>query len=106
MPDPEAFWYGVRCVFHWKVWERAPYEERLTIWRAESMDEAIRLAYEEAQEYASENEVICLDFGQAYLIGSGEDPGHGGEVFSLLRDSELEPDDYLRSFFETGTEHT
>jgi len=28
----------------------------------------------------------------------------GAEVFSLLRESDLEPDAYLDAFFDTGTE--
>jgi len=36
-------------------------------------------------------------------------PGHpssGAEVFSLVRDSELGTDEYLDSFFDTGTERS
>jgi hypothetical protein len=33
-----------------------------------------------------------------------ESPGYGTEVFSLMRDSVLEPNAYLSTFFETGTE--
>jgi hypothetical protein len=33
-----------------------------------------------------------------------DEPGQGAEIFSLLRDSELEPDEYLDAFFDTGTE--
>ncbi|WGX98091.1 hypothetical protein [Nocardioides sp. L-11A] len=31
-------------------------------------------------------------------------PGEGAEVFSLMRSSELNPDDYLDTFFDTGDE--
>jgi len=31
-------------------------------------------------------------------------PGHGVEVFSLLRESDLPPEPYIDSFFDTGTE--
>lgn len=31
-------------------------------------------------------------------------PRDGAEVFSLMRDSDLEPDDYLDAFFSTGNE--
>jgi hypothetical protein len=34
----------------------------------------------------------------------GEHPAHGAEVFSLMRDSELAPDDYIDRFFDTGQE--
>jgi hypothetical protein len=31
-------------------------------------------------------------------------PSDGAEVFSLIRDSQLSPDDYLNTFFDTGSE--
>jgi len=31
-------------------------------------------------------------------------PDHGSEVFSLLRNSDLQPDEYLNAFFDTGSE--
>ena len=103
----EEPWYGVRCLFehpdedpasgeHW-------YEERVTLWRAASMEEALALADAEAQEYAEDNE--CEDTGlvQAFHI-AGPGVGNGVEVFSLIRGSRLESDDYLDTFFDTGTE--
>ncbi len=53
-------WFAVRCVFR-KGWpEPAPndppghnYEERITLWRAGSADEAIAKAEAEARNYAS-----------------------------------------------------
>ena len=33
-----------------------------------------------------------------------EAPGHGCEVFCLERESDLEPDEYLDAFFDTGGE--
>ena len=29
----------------------------------------------------------------------------GAEIFSLMRDSDLDPEDYLDTFFDTGEEH-
>lgn len=100
-PDGEPGWFGVRCVFRWS---RPPtYEERITLWRAESLDDAIAKAEAEAADYASRLGSDYLDIAQAYWIGSVQ-PVHGSEVFSLMRDSELEPDDYLDSFYDTGQE--
>lgn len=31
--------------------------------------------------------------------------GHGVEVFSLMRDSDLASEDYISRFFDTGAEH-
>lgn len=93
-------WFGVRCFF--KVLE-ASFEERVTIWRARSHEEAISMAEAEASEYADAlGGVEYLNLAQSYLIG--DRPEHGSEVFSLVRDSDLSDDDYLDTFFNTGTE--
>src|SRR5689334_19811863 len=98
-------WFGVRAVF---VYEdglgdqrAATYEERLTLWQAADHDAAIGLAEADAVDYAR-----CLDgcvfsgLLQAYELP--EDPGHGAEVFSLMRDSALPTEKYLAAFFATG----
>jgi hypothetical protein len=36
----------------------------------------------------------------------GESIGEGTEVYSLMRASSLSKDDYLNSFYDTGTERT
>ncbi|WP_062206234.1 DUF4288 domain-containing protein [Demequina salsinemoris] len=101
-------WFGVRCIFRFPWEGRTPtYEERVTLWRAESAEAAIELANEEAREYVDdldtdECHVEYLGLAQSYRLA--EMPGHGAEVFSMMRDSELEPDDYLAWFFTTGSE--
>ncbi|WP_225991535.1 DUF4288 domain-containing protein [Actinomadura montaniterrae] len=93
-------WFGVRCFF--KVAANS-YEERITIWRADSHDDAIALAEADAHEYAETLDgVAYLDLAQSYLIGDA--PEQGSEVFSLIRDSDLDEDEYLDTFFNTGTE--
>jgi pentatricopeptide repeat protein len=98
----EPGWFSVRCVF--QVNDESPftYEERITLWRADSFEEAIALAEAEASEYARDTGLRYLDLAQAYQLADEVD--HGAEVFSLMRDSGLQPDDYLDTFFETGTE--
>jgi len=76
------------------------------LWRADSLTDAIRLAEVEAGSYARRFEDYPIRYSglaQAYELNG--DPEHGAEIFSLLRDSELEPDDYLSAFFDTGQEH-
>jgi hypothetical protein len=97
-----ADWYAVRCLFHWR--EHDSYEERITIWRAKSLAEAIELAEQEAAEYAEEGACDYLNLAQAYHLAD-EAIQSGAEVFSLLRDSDLEPKNYLDTFFDTGAEH-
>ena len=105
MADDELEWFGVRCVFAWSGWEGKPFEERITLWRARSLDHAIELAEQEAGDYAEEHGFEYLHLSQAYAITEGSAIGSGTEVFSLLRDSDLAPDDYLNTFFSTGREH-
>ena len=102
-------WYAVRCVFR-SAWAESSeglppdvhlYEERITLWQASSMEEAIALAEAEAGEYAGEEDDY-LDLAQAFKLF--DEPTHGAEVFSLMRSSNLEPDAYLDAFFDTGDE--
>jgi hypothetical protein len=99
-------WYSVRCVFQWTSYEEKPYEERITLWRATSIEEAVELAEKEAFEYAKSGyEMAYLEFAQGFALDEDEEPGHGVEVFSLIRDSELPQNEYLDKFFATGEEH-
>jgi hypothetical protein len=97
--DPRISWFAVRRVFRF---HETTYEERVTVWRAASFEEADRLAEAEAVEYAELAQAHLLAFSQLYR--AGETPKEGSEVFSLLRDSDLEPDDYLDHFFNDGEE--
>jgi hypothetical protein len=99
-------WYSVRCVFHWIP--QGSYEERVTVWNCESFEAAIANAEREANDYVTsvdESMGFTIKFtglSQAYLLP--ESPEDGAEVFSLLRDSTLTPDDYISKFFDTGEE--
>jgi hypothetical protein len=95
-------WYTVRCLFGSTRGEGFAYEERITLWCTDSFDNAISLAETDAATYAAASKVDYLDLAQVCLL-SGH-PTSGAEVFSLVRDSELAADDYLDSFFDTGTE--
>lgn len=99
-------WYAVRCVFAFEgLSEDAArtYEERVTLWRASSHDEAIERAEAEARDYAA---VLApaeyVELAQSYELPDA--PADGVEVFSLMRDSDLTPSAYLDAFFETGME--
>ena len=83
-------WIGVRCIF--AVGDGKPagstmYEERVTVWRATTADEAIRLAEAEAVDYARDIDSEYLGLAQAYVMA--DDIGSGAEVFSLVRESAL-----------------
>jgi hypothetical protein len=98
-------WFTVRCVFRWTNWAGTPYEERITLWRAVSLDDAIARAEQEARGYADENGVEYVGLVQAYQLAAEQGLVSGAEVFSLVRDSELDPDGYVTAFFATGGEH-
>jgi hypothetical protein len=104
MADHESEWFSVRCLFRAgsnKAWGphdlkrgESAYEERITLWQAESADEAIRLAENDARTYEAQIEVEYLGLAQSYRIPNPVD--HGGEVFSLVRRSTLLPTDYIK----------
>lgn len=102
---PEQPWVTVRCLFDVGLdasGDAHTYEERITLWRAPDLDAAIRLAEAEADEYAASVGSSYLGVAQAYQLS--EEPEHGGELFSLMRDSALPPNAYVDAFFDTGSE--
>ena len=102
-PRPNSHRFAVRCFFRIQAtW----YEERVTLWRAEDHDEAIRLAEAEALEYAADLDMEHLGLAQSFRLSDDADPDQqGAEVFSLFRESGLAPADYLERFFDTGDEN-
>ncbi|MEU1516244.1 hypothetical protein ABZ490_29595 [Streptomyces sp. NPDC005811] len=97
--DPS--WYGVRCIFRHGPLE--VYEERITLWTAQSFDEAIERSEAEAAEYCEGlDDVEYVRIAQAYRFDGI--PGEGAEVFSLMRESTLQPAEYVSQFFATGDE--
>lgn len=101
MAAPEVTWFSARTIFRHE--DLDTYEERVTLWRARSSEEAIELAEAEADKYCSDGTTTFLGLTQAFQLY--DEPGHGAEIYSLMRDSELEPDPYLDAFFDTGHEH-
>ncbi|GAA5118868.1 hypothetical protein JIN84_22525 [Luteolibacter yonseiensis] len=99
--------YSVRCIFEVPKEHSNKsaflYEERITIWRAKDIDEAIDKAAEEAEIYADSNSLSYTGLAQAYWMFTKTDLD-GVEVFSLMRESGLKTDDYLDAFFSTGNE--
>jgi hypothetical protein len=96
-------WYSVRCVFQLPTDDDGyAYEERITIWKATDFDEAIALAETEAAEYVTGMDMTYIGLAQSFhLFG---EPSVGQETFSLIRESDLPPDEYLDTFFDTGRE--
>lgn len=81
------------------------------MWRAASFEDAIAKAEAEAIEYITQEDEPTrrpfryLSLAQAYRMSERDEPGEGIEVFSMLRESNKKPSDYLTRFFDTGTEN-
>lgn len=84
--------------------KRFLYEERITAWNADSFEAAIVEAEKEAHEYADEGSEPLDLFQGFWLFDEVNLIPQGVEVFSLLRESDLDPSDYLDAFFDTGAE--
>ena len=100
-------WYSVRCVFKHKargnMQKRNLYEERITLWKSDSFDNAIELAENEAEQYAVDADAEYIGLAQAFLLYP-EEISDGCEVFSLMRDHNYSPKRYLDRYFDTGFE--
>ena len=103
-------WYSAKCVFR----HNAPtgpsgkfvYEERIIVLRADDLDEAIRRVEEEAHEYSAGLEgVEFTGFVAAYDLGLDEIDDLS-EVYSILRDSDLEAEAFLDRYYDDGSERT
>ncbi|MGW1136612.1 DUF4288 domain-containing protein [Streptomyces zhihengii] len=104
-PEPKA-WYSARIFYRWLTWENRPYEERVVLFRARSLDEAIELAERESAEYAEEGNLEVFDVVQAYRISDGdEEVVAGTEVFSKLHALDLPAEEFL-SRYDSGPAHT
>ena len=95
-------WFGVRCVFKIDGDQDVVYEERVTVWRAGSAENAIELAESEAVEYADGLGAEYLELAQVYAMA--DELVDGAEVFSLIRASSLDAAHYVNTFFSTGAE--
>ena len=107
MSDNPIRRFGVRSVYQHAINEselKFSYEERVILIRTDSFESAISLAESEAQDYIQDSKAIVLDYFNAFEI-IADKIDSGAEVYSLIRDSNLEPEKYLDTFFETGNEY-
>ncbi len=103
-PEQDDRWYAVRSLFRLAGEGENAYEERITVWQAVSLDEALERAAAEAAEYAEfAGTTYLADFGQVDPLADAP-PRDGAEVFALTRDSALAADAYVDRFFTTGHE--
>ena len=103
--DKNEPWYGVRLIYRLTGTSKQAYEERIIIVRAENDDDAIAVAEEYSREYESETtEYLGYAMGFHIFDEDGPSLGAGTEVFSLIRECELDPDAYIDRFHDTGSE--
>ena len=98
-------WYTVKCLFDHpdrkSDGESFLYEERITLWRASSFEEAHRLAEEEGRRYASEAGCVFLGSTDSFHLFD-DDVAQGTEIYSAMRGSNLEPSVYRQKFCLTA----
>jgi hypothetical protein len=101
-------YYAAKCIFRHSQFDakddkKYVYEDRIILIHADSMEDAIVKAEEEAKEY-SDSGTEYLEYVNVfhlfdYILH------HGSEVYSETRSSDLEPDDYINHFHDSGFEH-
>ena len=106
--DHDEPWYSVRCHFLHRAgeWsEQQMYEERITLWKADSFEHAIQRAEVEALEYIESINAVYLNAATSYHLFEVGFAIDGAEVFSEMRRSDLEASAYLDRFFFTRGEN-
>jgi hypothetical protein len=103
-------WYGAKTVYQIESnTVQSPqklYEERIIVLKAASFDDAICEAEREAGLYANDASGIrYLGYVNVFKL-FGEEIQDKTEVFSLMRESELNSEEYIDRHLDTGTERT
>jgi len=113
--ETEQTLFGVMCLFRhtrpkWSGVRKYVYEERITLWTANSANDAIELAEQAACEYASmpnsdaESQIEYVGYCVAFDTSETR-YRQGLEVYSLLRGSDLDANDHIHRFHDTGDEY-
>ncbi len=102
-------WYGARTIYLHnarKVETSNLYEERIVLIKANDFFDAITKAELEGEKYAKEeSEIEYLGFVNVFKLFESRIKDKT-EVYSLMRESKLNSEDYLSTFFDTGSEKT
>ena len=101
-------WFGVRLLNRHTRAAGQTFEERILIIRSQTAEDAIESAESiSIQEYEDET-TERLGYAMSFNIFDCNGPSlpHGTEVFSLMRESDLTPDEYLDRFYDSGAERT
>lgn len=106
--EQRTVWYGAKSVFaHDDISARQGrpcFEERVVLLRARDEEDAIHLAEEEAEAYASAS-TRYLGYVNVFRIS---DPSISDrtEVFSIMRSMDLSDKDYLDRYYDDGSFRT
>jgi len=103
MSADENLWFSARSVYEHDKPGDGLFEERIVLLRAGGFEEALEKAEAEAMRYAEQVGGTYTGYVSVFEIAV-ETLADGSEVFSLMRDSDLEADDYIDHFFATGDE--
>ena len=101
-------WYGIKCVFRHadmktELAGASLFEERIVLVTADNEDEAIAAAEVDARSYAEDTGCEYLEFASCFH-SFDEKIVHLSEVYSIMRESTLDPSEYLNHFYDTGKE--
>jgi hypothetical protein len=96
-------WFSARTVYEHDKPGDGLFEERIVLLRAGDFEEALERAEAEALRYGEQVGGTYTGYASVFEIAE-EQLADGSEVFSLMRDSDLEADDYIDHFFATGDE--
>ena len=101
-------WFGAKTVLRHPGLEREPgkscYEERVVLIHASDEEEALKLAEQEANEYADGLATKFLGYVNIFRMDCTL--GSLAEVFSIMRTTTMEEDEFVTHFYDDGTFHT
>jgi len=99
-------WYAIRSTFRIGVKDDSNiYEERIVVFRAESIEEAFSKAKKEAEQYEYESGFEWIGQLDSYHIFDPEEISEGREVWSEYQESELNADEFLNEKYQRFTYH-
>ena len=101
-------WFGAKTIYRYSEGTaKGCFEERVVLFKAQGFTQATRAAEAEARQYAKDvGGCKYLGFVDVFQISEKTRTGHGTEVYSLMRESRLNPRKYLNRFHDTGNERT
>jgi len=110
-PEYPEYFFSAKCVFRSEFVEDGQpvsvFEERIVFVKGREFDEAFDKAEEEARRYAANNQSEKRNTTFLACVGVFivQDPMEDGvEVFSMLRESNMPSEDYLKAHYRTDTE--